>query len=196
MQFVSWVALPAGIGLAMISSAFILTFYTNKWEETIPVMQILSLYAMVYTITYNFGDAYKAIGRPDILNMISLSTIVFAIIILLFGSRYGIVGVAWAHLLRVIVMAMVQIVIVKRVIGLPSINIFEAIFKPLLSALLMALCMWAVSWGLHGFANGLISPCAAGGRFVCLSRRFLFGQPLCNRFNVFSGGQDDGRKIR
>ena len=185
VQLVSWVAIPAGIGLAMISSAFILTFYTNKWEATIPVMQFLSLYAMVYTITYNFGDAYKAIGRPDILNMITLSTIVFTIIILLFGSRYGIVGVAWAHLLRVIVVAVVQIVIVKRVLGLPSVQIFEAIFKPLLSALLMALCMWAVSVGLHGFANWLILLVQlVVGLVAYLAASFLFNRSVT--VSVFS----------
>ncbi|MDD2921805.1 MAG: lipopolysaccharide biosynthesis protein, partial [Anaerolineales bacterium] len=156
VQLVSWVAIPTGVGLSMASSAFILAFYTNKWEAAIPVMQILSLYAMTYTITYNFGDAYKAMGRPDILNAISLSTIVFTIFALWFGSYYGIVGVAWAHLIRVILLALAQIVIVNKILGIPVAHVVEAIFKPLICAGIMALAMGAVSWEMRGSSDALI----------------------------------------
>ncbi len=141
VQLVSWVAVPAGIGLAMVSSSFILTFYTEKWAAAIPVMQLLSLYAMVYTLSYNFGDAYKAMGRPDILNKISLSTIVFTIVALVIGSYYGIVGVALAHLLRVVALLVLQIIIVNKILGIPSMQIVEGIIRPLICALIMAVTM-------------------------------------------------------
>lgn len=156
VQLISWVSIPAGVGLAMISSAFILTFYTEKWAAAIPVMQLLSLYAMFYTLSYNFGDAYKAMGRPDILNKISISTIVFVILALWIGSYYGIVGVAWAHLLRVVALLGIQIVIVSRILDIPSRDILNAIFKPALCAALMALVMWGISWLLQGSSNLLI----------------------------------------
>jgi PST family polysaccharide transporter len=156
VQLISWVSIPAGIGLAMITPAFILTFYTNKWASAIPVMQLLSLYAMVYTLSYNFGDAYKAMGRPDILNKISVSTIVFTVLALWVGAHYGIVGVAWAHLLRVIILLGIQIIIVKRILGIPSMQILEGIFKSLLSAGVMALVMGAIALVLHGTSNFLI----------------------------------------
>lgn len=156
VQLVSWVAIPAGVGLAMISSAFILTFYTDKWAFAIPVMQLLSLYAMVYTLTYNFGDAYKAMGRPDILNKISVSTIVFTIFALWFGSHYGIVGVAWAHLSRVIILLGIQIVIVKRILGVPPRHILEGILRAFLSAGVMALVMSAISWKLQGSSSVVV----------------------------------------
>jgi PST family polysaccharide transporter len=145
LQLVSWVAVPAGVGLAMTSSAFILTFYTAKWASAIPVMQLLSLYAMVYTLTYNFGDAYKAMGRPDILNLLSISTIIFTILILWFGAKFGIVGIAWAHLFRVILLGIAQVVIVHKMISMPLGQILEAILKPLLCAGIMAVVMWAAS---------------------------------------------------
>jgi PST family polysaccharide transporter len=156
VQMISWVAIPAGIGLAMSSAAFILTFYTRKWEAAIPVMQLLSLYAMTYTITYNFGDAYKAMGRPDILNKLSISTIVFTIFALFIGSFFGIVGVAWAHLLRVIALGLVQVVIVNRVLGISVWDILEAIFKPVVCASIMALAMAVVAWLLSGGSEIII----------------------------------------
>jgi O-antigen/teichoic acid export membrane protein len=156
VQLVSWVAIPAGIGLAMVSSAFILTFYTDKWESAIPVMQLLSLYAMVYTLTYNFGDAYKAMGRPDILNKISFSTIVFTILALWIGAHYGIVGVALAHLSRVILLMGIQIIVVKKVLGIPPMHILDGVLRSFLSATVMALAMGAVSWKIQGSSNALI----------------------------------------
>jgi PST family polysaccharide transporter len=156
IQLVSWVAIPAGVGLAMVSSTFILTFYTSKWETVIPVMQILSLYAMVYTITYNFGDAYKAMGRVDILSKLSLSTIGFTIFSLWFGARYGLVGVAWAHLLRVILLGLVHIVIVNRVLNASFLHILDAIFRPLACAGIMALAMNGVSLLSHQLNNAIV----------------------------------------
>lgn len=156
LQLVSWLVIPAGVGLAMISPSFVLTFYTEKWVSAIPIMQLLSLYAMIYTITYNFGDAYKAMGRPDILNKLSLSTIVFTVFALLIGVKYGIVGVAWAHLFRVVVLGVVQVVIVKRVLGVPPVHIWDAVFKPFVSTGIMALAMASVPWVGQGAANVLI----------------------------------------
>jgi len=153
VQLISWVTIPAGIGLAMASQAFILTFYTSKWEAAIPVMQLLSLYAMIYTLTYNFGDAYKAMGRPDILNKISVSTIVFSIFALWVGSHYGIVGVAWAHLLRVLIMMGVQIIVVDKILGIRSKYILGGIFKALFCALAMALAMGLLSLNLQGVSS-------------------------------------------
>ena len=156
VQLISWLAIPAGIGLAMLSPAFILTFYTAKWESAIPVMQLLSLYAAVYTLSYNFGDAYKAMGRPDILNNISISTIVFTIFALWVGAHYGIVGVAWAHLLRVIILLVIQVVVVKKVLGVPPMHILDGIFRSLFSSGVMALAMGAIAWELQGSSNALI----------------------------------------
>jgi O-antigen/teichoic acid export membrane protein len=164
LQLVSWLAVPAGVGLSMISAAFILTFYTSKWEAAIPVMQLLSLYAMVYTITYNFGDAYKAMGRVDILSKLSFSTIVFTIFSLWFGARFGIIGVAWAHLLRVTLLGFVQVAIVSRVLKASVFNVLEAIFKPFICAGLMALGMHGVSllFGESGNATLLILQLLSG----------------------------------
>lgn len=156
VQLVSWVAIPAGVGLAMIAPVFIITFYTDKWEAAIPVMQLLSLYAMVYTLSYNFGDAYKAMGRPGILSQISISTIAFSIFALWVGSHYGIVGVAWAHLTRVIIMLGIQIVIVKKILHISAMHILDGIFRSFLGAAVMALAMSATSRGLHGSSSALI----------------------------------------
>lgn len=155
-QLVSWAAIPAGVGLSMLSSAFILTFYTDKWASTIPVMQLLSLYAMIYTLTYNFGDAYKAMGRPDILNKISISTIIFSILALWVGVRYGIVGVAWAHLLRVVVLMIVNIIVVNRVLGVSSLSILQSLFRASLGAGIMALVMALIAWRLQGASTAMI----------------------------------------
>ena len=119
-------------------------------------MQLLSLYAMVYTLSYNFGDAYKAMGRPDILSKISISTIAFTIFALWLGSHYGIAGVAWAHLSRVIILLGIQIVIVKRILGVPPRHILEGILRAFLSAGVMALVMSAISWKLQGSSSVVV----------------------------------------
>jgi O-antigen/teichoic acid export membrane protein len=56
-----------GLGIALCAEPFVLTFFTNRWVEAIPVMRAIALYALLLSLTYNAGDVYKAQGRPDIL---------------------------------------------------------------------------------------------------------------------------------
>lgn len=197
VQLVSWVAIPAGIGLAMASSAFILTFYTEKWADVIPVMQILSLYAMVYTLTYNFGDIYKAIGRPDILNKLSLSTIAFTVLILLFASRYGIVAVAWAHFARVVLIGVAQIFLVNKMLDVKPWPILQSIAKSLAAAACMGLVMYVVPGFMPGIQQGylLASQLAAGAVFY-IAASFLLNRgatlSVLNLAMQLTGGRSAG----
>ena len=56
--------------------------------------QILLIYAIRYSVGAPIGAVYKAIGRPDINLKIGLSMMPFYILAIIFGSSYGIIGVA------------------------------------------------------------------------------------------------------
>lgn len=156
VQMISWVTIPAGAGLAVISGSFVRTFYTDKWNGTIPVMQILALYAAVFTVTYNFGDAYKAMGRPDILNKVGGVTLVLTVLALWFGANYGIVGVAWAHLLRAIVMGTINVLVLWRLLGSPPQDTLNAIARPVICSLIMVLAMFGVASIAQSGSDALI----------------------------------------
>nr|MBI2905955.1 lipopolysaccharide biosynthesis protein [Chloroflexota bacterium] len=149
MQFIALVAVPAGVGLALVSDTFIHLFYTDKWAATIPVMQLLSIYAAIRALTYNFGDVYKAVGRPDILNKIGVFTLVITVIALWIGSAFGIVGVAGAHVSVAVINFLIDVAVVWRLLGVPPWRVLAAISGPVAGAGGMAAAMWAVGALIH-----------------------------------------------
>src|SRR4030095_9400434 len=64
LRYVSMVTVPMGVGVALVARPFVLTFFTEKWMDTIPVIAIIGLATMIDSLSYNFGDIYKAQGMP------------------------------------------------------------------------------------------------------------------------------------
>jgi len=181
-ELISWLAIPAGVGLAMISPAFVRTFYSNKWIATIPVMQLLSIYAAVRAITYNFGDAYKAIGRPDILNKVGLATIGLTLLALWFGANYGIEGVAWAHVARAVLLGIINTIVIWRLLSISPKNTLAAAAKPIVCALIMAASM-LVTANLMAIAGDAI---VLGAQILIGAATYLIASLLLNRSVTYS----------
>ncbi|WP_339134464.1 MAG: lipopolysaccharide biosynthesis protein [Candidatus Electrothrix sp. GW3-4] len=76
IRYVSLVTVPVGLGLALVARPFVLTLFTEKWENAIPVLVAISLAMVLDTLTYNFGDVYKALGRPNILTKLAIVRVI------------------------------------------------------------------------------------------------------------------------
>jgi O-antigen/teichoic acid export membrane protein len=72
LRYVSLITIPLGLGLALIARPLTLVFFTSKWTDAIPAIQGIAIYAMLLSLAYNVGDAYKAEGRPQIITWLSL----------------------------------------------------------------------------------------------------------------------------
>lgn len=67
IRYVSLVTFPAGIGMALISEVFTEVVFGKEWSEAAPIMAALAIYGIFLSVSWNIGDIYKAVGRPDIL---------------------------------------------------------------------------------------------------------------------------------
>jgi hypothetical protein len=55
------------VGLALVSNVFTRVVFGAEWTDAAPIMAALSIYGALLAVSWNVGDVYKAIGRPDIL---------------------------------------------------------------------------------------------------------------------------------
>src|SRR6476646_5900374 len=91
---------PLGFGLCALTPALVHVLFPPSWEPVIPVMQILSIYMLLGGINHWPGVIYKAVGRPGILNMLSLAKLVMLVPVLWWGAaNFGIMGVAVGQLI-------------------------------------------------------------------------------------------------
>ncbi len=116
LKYISLVTIPVGVGLFFVAPDLVLIFYTDKWANSIPVLQALALNAALMSLDWTAGDIYKARGRPDILTKLNVVENVFIIAALWFGAGYGIVGVAMARLLTTALITVIRLFIAHKLL--------------------------------------------------------------------------------
>ncbi len=142
-RYVSLISIPLGIGLALLARPFTLVVFTAKWIELIPIIQALSIYAMLNSLVYNAGTIFKAEGHPEVITWLE-----FAHLIMLFPSFWwavisvrSIVAVGWMHALVAFILDVVTIAVAVRLIGVSWFETFESIRPSLIASFPMTLAV-------------------------------------------------------
>jgi lipopolysaccharide exporter len=141
LKYVSLCTLPIGVGLSIISYEFIIVTYSERWLPAVPVMQVLALYATVYSLSYNAGDVYKSLGRPDILNKLGIVKLIITIPVLYVCAGYGIYWVAVGQFGTTIVLTMIRLAVVSRVLDIKTSAILQAIRPAVTGIIVMSIAL-------------------------------------------------------
>lgn len=96
-RYISLIALPMVVGIGFISNELITIFFTEKWSDAIPLIEIL----VIYAISNSMGGVLwqqilKAKAKFRMLLYLSVSRSIFLIISIMIGSQWGGQGVAYA----------------------------------------------------------------------------------------------------
>ncbi|HXW01579.1 MAG TPA: lipopolysaccharide biosynthesis protein, partial [Anaerolineae bacterium] len=139
LQFLALVTFPLGVGLFAVAPDLIHVLYTDKWAPAIPVLQVLSLFALVRMIgSAGTGSIYKAIGRPDIVTKTSLLKIILLVPTSWWAvSQYGITGAAFAQLGVTVIVSSVNLYLTHKMLQLKISQILGEMRIAFLGAMLM-----------------------------------------------------------
>lgn len=190
------VAVPLGAGLAVTAPVLVEVVYGDRWAAAAAPLRILAVYAVVLALGYNFGDAYKAIGRPGILTATSLTQLVLSVPVLWWAADRGITAVAWAQLGLISAMAVVRLTIVRMVAGVRPSELARAV-TPVAAAAVVLVGAGALAGSLTGGAApaGRLAAMTAAGAAGYAAGLAVFGQGLLARLRARIGparpGDDD-----
>ncbi|MGB0383532.1 MAG: lipopolysaccharide biosynthesis protein [Ardenticatenaceae bacterium] len=135
LRFVEMLIVPLCLGMILTADPLVRLVFGQQWLEVIPIVRVLALFAMVRSIGSNVGDVYKAIGRPDILVKLGLLSLVIYPPALWFGSYFGLVGVAWAHVTVGSLATVARLIVATRVVKITFGDIFTQLKPALLSSI-------------------------------------------------------------
>lgn len=145
LTYTAWLLFPVALGMFAITPALVHTLYRTVWYGAIPVMQALSLYGLLYSLGWNAGDIFKAMGRPDILWKIALFHVCLLLPALLLGALLrGIVGVALAHVAVAVPYCVVRFWVTGRILHLRLSHILGPLAAPGLASLFMVLAVLSI----------------------------------------------------
>ncbi len=140
-KYTTLATLPMGVGVAVVSRPLILTLFSEKWAEAIPVMQALAIYTVVISLVYNAGDVYKAQGRPEILTRLTFveAALLLPALYLAITVDGRIATIGWARVFVAFVITTLDLFIAGRMLEVSFSDLSKAISPGLGAASFMAL---------------------------------------------------------
>ncbi len=118
LRYIAMVTIPAGIGLALISGVFVRVVFGPSWDDAAPIMGALSIYGALLAVSWNVGDVYKAIGRPDILWKTAVFEFALLGPVLFVLAHYSAFAVSLGHVSVAFIISVVRLTIAVRLLHL------------------------------------------------------------------------------
>jgi O-antigen/teichoic acid export membrane protein len=141
------IAMPAAIGLILVSSEAVLLLLGEKWMSAVPFVEIFALISFLTSIATSGWYVLLTLGK---IRLIAISSWVqvglFATLSLVVFPEAGAVGLAWLYLAVVTLwLIALTVLLVRHLEGLRFAEIASSITRPLIAVSIMALCVILVS---------------------------------------------------
>ena len=98
-----FISVPVSVLMMLLSEAIVLFLFGDKWLPAAPVLQVLSLTAMLIPLQMINISLLKALGRTDLNVRVMIIKFITGLTMLFLASSYGLVAIAWAFVLANIV---------------------------------------------------------------------------------------------
>lgn len=139
------VGLPVSVGLALVAEEFVPVVFGQKWDQAIPVLQVISSIMAAHLVTSGFESVAMAKGMTRMLfnRQVVASTIRPAF---LFAGLYyyGLWGALGGRAAAAAVMVCINIGLMRRVLDRPYARILTAGWRSWISAAAMIVAVLAV----------------------------------------------------
>ena len=94
LRYTLMITVPLTVGLSLLASPLTLTLFGEQWRSSIPVMQVLALFAFAVTVGIPAGTVYKSLGRLRVLIVLAIPRTGLAVASIWVFVDKGIVAVA------------------------------------------------------------------------------------------------------
>lgn len=123
------------------SEEIILSFFGEKWIESIIPLKILSIGMMVHLLVNSFTSLIRGLGKPKLEMKIIIGLTIFILIpgLYLGIKNFGLTGAAFAILLNKVCLATVGLFILNREISVSLLNVYHSVKGAIFSILITSL---------------------------------------------------------
>src|SRR3972149_9907941 len=157
-QYLALVVFPASFGLAVVAPEFIRVVYGAKWEEAILPAQILLVGGALLAINPIIEKVITAVGKPGVFAVLNAIRTIFLMGAIYTGLQLGgIVGVAWAVTISVVIYTPITHALAFRYI---KGNVWK-LWKGLGAIALISAFMALGVWGFRPVFSDLVASRAA-----------------------------------
>lgn len=177
-RLVALLALPIAAMTLALAGPLVRTLFGAKWSDAAPVLAVLSIYGALYAFALLYTNVLVATGKTIRLLLIQLGWVAVLVPAIVYGIRHsGLVGVAWAHVITIGVIAVpAYLISVLRVTRQPTRPLLAGLLRPALAAAAAGAAGAIVAHFLTLPVLALVVGGMVGGLvYVLLAGRLLIG---------------------
>jgi len=178
--------LCAGIGIAAVASLLVPVIFGGAWRGAVGPLVALAVYAACRSLGAGANDVYKALGRPGVSVVLSCVRLGVLVPALIFATRWGIEGVAWAQAITSFCFVFLMQGIACRMLKLHPRQLLVAVAPALLAGAGVALVAVPLTW-LPIPASGALTLAVAGGVLAAAAVLLIGFRPLLKQLLSLTG---------
>ncbi|NDP38245.1 MAG: lipopolysaccharide biosynthesis protein [Rhodoferax sp.] len=165
---------PVGVGVAAVAPELVRVLYGVQWLPMIPILQVISLATGLGAAGSVGSSIFNATNRVGLSFKIFAISTSLSVAFLLFGSQWGLMGVAWSRL----ALAGVGVVTFRISLGLVQMG-FRHLWQILGTPFIAAGAMWLlIASSRHFIQTWVISISAQLGCLVAIGMLFYVATSL------------------
>ncbi len=134
----SYVLMPLLAGLSAVARPFIIILLTDKWADSILLMQILAFSFFFAPVELENLQAIKALGKSGIALIVEIIKKVVGVLILVISIHFGVTAIAVGMVISTVLSAIINAIPNKKLLGYT----FKMQLKDILPSLVMSLVMF------------------------------------------------------
>ena len=164
------VGAPLTLGIGLVANPLVRITLGEQWLGAIPLIQILCVGDFLQLITAAASPIYVATGRPHYTAVLFTGSAIAMVPSLIFATeRAGALGAAYATLAVTLLFAILDFILVNRVLRLSMSRLFAGCWRPIISVIAMVAAvteleaLWPMSQSQGNLSLMLAAAVAAGG---------------------------------
>lgn len=139
IKLTSFCVFPLMFGLAAIAKPAILLILSDKWLESVKILQIMCFaYIWTHLNCINLNLLYVK-GRSDLVYKLDVIKKIIGITVLLLSIKYGLVAICFSRVIYGFSAIVINTYYTKKIIGLGFFEQIKDVFYSLIMSLIMAL---------------------------------------------------------
>ena len=169
VSMIAFVTFPAAAGIAVTAELAVEFLLGGQWIEAVPILQVLTFYTAISTITSHTFYVLMALGCVNIYTSImGGAMVVYLPLLVALVQRFGAIGAAWAHIIVALALLPVLYGVTLRKLELKASVVIGALWRPVVGAAIMVVVVgWievslAMGWGANPAAAELLLAVGVG----------------------------------
>lgn len=163
LRYMLMLALPLSAAMVALAEPIVLGLFGSGWEESVPVLRVLAVYALAVAVGIPAGVAYKAIGRADILLKLAIPQTILQIGAVAIVVEDGIVWVAGAMALVTGCFAVLDVAIAQHMFRLRIGQLWHAVWPAVVATIGMVAVLEALERAIQSPWPVLVAGATLGG---------------------------------